>query len=315
MRTLQWVLPGGQVAPITAAQVDVCRQGGSCFSPAATTTSSSFSLPAEGAYTATIRLVDAAGNVGAVPATVALGWDTGAPPPPVLGSVQPNGGGTYLISVNTSNDPGPAPVASVVGEACPQSGGTCRSFVASGSPPSYATFDLPAAGLWMITARTVDAAGNTGPSAMTTYTVPAAATPTPTPTTPPTPGQSPAPSVSPQPTATTTPAFTVAPTETPTTTATATAAPRRRPGLRLTKARLTRTRVIVRGVIAADAAGAVSVSARGRTRALRIGGGSFAGSLRLPKRAYGAKRVRLTAAYVGDEAFLPRTRRQVLRRR
>jgi Bacterial Ig-like domain len=64
--TASWSNPSGQVAPIIAAHWTLCPQGSAsgCQSGSTTATSMSGSLPAEGDYTLSVALEDAAGHVG-----------------------------------------------------------------------------------------------------------------------------------------------------------------------------------------------------------------------------------------------------------
>lgn len=294
-RSISWTLPGGQVSPIEGAQVRLCRDGTAvCTTPGATTTSSSFSLPGEGLFNAFVELIDAAGNVGSsVP--IALGYDATAPPAPVLGTVTSTGGDGYEVVADTSNDPGPAPIRGLVGEACPVDGGACEVFSAEGVPPTRAALALPSAGRWTVAVRSIDAAGNTSESAMTTYDVESpAASPTPLPS----PTSSPLPTASPD------------PTTTPPTSRTA--------RLKLTRALLSRRLVVVRGVVSRAAAGTVSVRVRtrGRTvrRSVKVKAGAFTARVRLARKQRGARRVKLAVRYGGDRDYSPQSLTMTLRR-
>lgn len=292
-RNLSWSLPGGQAAPIESAQVTVCPAGSSngCLTPAATTTASSLSLPTEGGWVAQVRLVDAAGNVTETPGSLPVGYDATPPPAPDLGSVEATGGSGYLVAV-TPNDPGPAPIAGLQGEACPADGGACRPV---GGRPDRASFELPSAGEWTIAIRTVDAAGNVSPSAVAEYRV----------TDPPTSSPSPDPSVT----------GTASPSPSPSPLARAT------PTLTLTKTRLSRRRLTVAGTLSANATGriVITLKARKRTRkrTARVGpGGRFRRSFPLGRGQRGARRAKLTVRYGGNADFLPRqTSRKVSRAR
>lgn len=298
VRTVDWVLPGGQVAPITGAQLQVCPigGGGSCSTPAASTTSAAFTLPAPGAYGVEVKLVDAAGNVTPTGATTTVGYDAGAPPAPQIGQVEGTGGSGYGVAVNTGNDPGPAPIAGLAGEVCPTSGGDCATITASGTPPERATFAVPGPGEYAVAIRSVDAAGNTSPSATTTFTVPVSPTPSPEPSASAT--AEPSPTASP--TTTTTPARTA-------------------PAVTLTQVRLTRSRIKVAGALPEDATGTLKITVRARkrkrTRTARItADGTFRKRFPLLKRQRGVKRARLIVAYSGDARYLSRTLRRRARR-
>ncbi len=315
MRTVQWVNPGGQASPIESAVVTVCRDGGGCFSPAASTTQSAFALSAEGRYVVSVKLVDAAGNTTVTPATTVVGYDTTAPAAPVLGTPKnPAGNGNFEVAADASADPGPAPIVSFVGEACPADGGACEPISSVGSPPDRATTFLPRIGKWTFTVRAVDAAGNTGPSNARTveYVAPApaaTATATATPTTSSTPTGTESPTASPSPTATPTPTPSPRPTATP----------RKRPVLRLTLTRVTKRMVIVRGAVSRAATGrvAVVVGARRRTTVgtVPVRGGRFHARIRLRVKQRGARRVLVAVRYGGDSTYRPREKTVTLRRR
>lgn len=280
-RTLSWVLPGGQFAPVEAAQVTVCpTASGSCLNPAASTTSSALNLPAAGAYTASVKLVDAAGNVGSAGA-VGVGYDATTPPAPRLGAVTATGGNGYQIGVDTSNDAGPAPVTVLAGEVC-RAGGGCTSIRGLGGPPSRAAFQLPAPGTYTIAVRSIDAAGNTSPSRTASYTLK-----------PPVQAATPTPSASPAP-------------------------QRVRPLLKLSSVRLLRRKLALRGRLSASATGrvAIRVKARGRevTKRIRIRNGRFKVTLRLKVRQRGAAKARVRVAYSGDKRYKPRARTLVVKR-
>lgn len=291
-RTVSWSLPGGQVAPIGTAQVTLCRERGSCFTPSASTTGSTFGLPSEGRWVASVRLVDAAGNVGAA-GEVPVGYDAGSPSAPALGTVEPAGGNAYRMPVDTTGDPGPAPITSVQGEACPVAGGACSALTGSGAPPTAATFELPGPGDYAISARGIDAAGNVGATASETYTVPSGPTPS----------------------ATATPSVTAGPSATPTATP---ATPRIRPMLKVTRAQLTRRRVAVRGVVSKGGTGRVAVrlAARGRaiTKSVKVRSGTFVVTVRLDTRLRGIRHARLRVRYGGDARYLARTVKRRLSR-
>ena len=114
-----------------------------------------------------------------------------------------------------------------------------------------------------------------------------------------------------------TPTATVTPTRTPKPTT------RRLPtGLRLTKARLTRHAVRVRGALARKATGTVALRVVVRLpgekvvkrKSVPVRSGRFRGAVRLPVRARGALRARLKASYAGDRQYRPRVVRRTLQR-
>ena len=144
--------------------------------------------------------------------------------------------------------------------------------------------------------RAVDAAGNVGPSATTSVTV-SGATPTPTPTA--------------APSATPTPSHRRRRRPTPPV--------RRVSQLRLTRKRLKRRLVEVRGVVSRPATGTVTVRVRARRRTVRrtlkVRNGSFAVKVRLGKRQRGAKRARMTVRYSGDANYAPRRTTITIRRK
>ncbi len=280
---------------MTASQVSVCPAGGSggCLSPASNLSTAAFSLPAQGVFDLSVKLVDAAGNVTVAPAVTQVGYDSGAPPAPGLGPVESGGGDAYRIAIDTSNDPGPAPIASLVGEACPAEGGACQPISAS---LDHASFRLPSPGQWTISARAVDAAGNTSPSKSTAYTVTAAVeTPSPTATASATPTSEP----------------TAAPTTTPTI--------RTKPKLTFATARLTRTRVVIRGKIGRrNATGRVRITVRARHRTVvkstKVRRGAFAAKITLKPRQRGARHASVSVRYGGDANYAPRLQTRRLSR-
>ena len=165
--------------------------------------------------------------------------------------------------------------------------------------------------------RITDEAGNVGDSALSapfTYTP---ITPTPTPT--PTPTATVAPTATATQTAEPTPIATVieTPTITPTPTPTVTTTPptrRRRIGIEIDSARLTRRKVLVRGELTRPGTGTITVKVTARRHHKRrskevtvpLGDqGRFKVVLRLPKRLKGIKFGRLIVTYHGDDRYRP----------
>lgn len=296
MRQLGWTLPSGQAAPIAAAHVGVCPSGGgACVVPAGVgLTSAGVTLPSPGLYTGSVYLTDEAGNGSAANvATFELGYDDGTPPAPVLGAPQATGGGAFVVPVDVSGDPGPAPVARLDGELCPAGGGgTCEAIPAQTETTS-ASVTVPGPGDWVLTLRAVDAAQNAGASATAVLSyAPPAETPTPTP----------APSATSEPTATATPSPVV----------------RRTPQLRFTRRRLTRRRLAVRGVTSPPATGFVTLTVPGRrplVRRTKVRAGAFRLRVALPKRLRGTAKLRVRIRYGGDENYAPRAIARTVRRR
>ena len=91
--------------------------------------------------------------------------------------------------------------------------------------------------------------------------------------------------------------------------------PRRRPQLKLTKVRATRTRVIARGTLARSASGRIRVDLIAgevtRSRTVRIRKGAFRVTFARPLTA--VRRLRIRARYGGDQAYRPAHRSRTLR--
>src|SRR5204862_5606389 len=83
---LSWTNPDGQLAPIAAADYELCDAAGNCASGTASgrglESLSDVAVTAAGDYTLKLKLVDDAGNVGTSSAPVHLRFDDGEPGAP-----------------------------------------------------------------------------------------------------------------------------------------------------------------------------------------------------------------------------------------
>ena len=305
-RSLDWSTPPGQAAPIESATVTLCPAGGGeCSStPADSLTATTVSLPSPGVWSIGVHLTDEAGNVdGANKATTTLRFDPDAPPAPALGSIQQAPGAINSFNVQVSfADGGPAPLAPPLGEVCRSDGTDCTA-VPEQSPGDRIYFSAPAAGTWLLRAYGRDEAGNVGAKATAAFTY---APPTPTPT----------PSATPTPTASAAPTPTIEPTPPPA------VLPRRRPLLTITSARMTATRLRVRGRLSRAATQRVELTFKARhngrsarvERRLRARAGRIAITVRLPRSLRSSRRGRVALRFRGDTRHLPRAVGRTVRR-
>jgi hypothetical protein len=318
-RSLFWTLPDGQASPIVGARVQICHPNLGCQEVAADDPSTTqVLLPGEGTLTGKVYLEDQAGNVNpANGAPFTILYDATPPPAPTLGDITQNGTANSFAVDITPNDPGPAPLNRLTGEICDEAEASCIPI-----PPqddtTHINFVTPGPGTWKLKVRVTDAAGNVGATATSppfTYAEPTTPTPTPTGTA----------TATATVTSTAQPTATATSTATPTTTATATATPtatptttppprRRRIGIEIDSARLTRRKVVVRGQLTKPATGTIKIKVRarrhGKLRAKKVtqpvqARGHFKIRITLPERLRGIRFGRLIVTYGGDETYRP----------
>jgi hypothetical protein len=276
-RTLTWSLPSDDFAPVAAATVRLCGPGGACTEHAASSlTGDQVSLPSPGAWTASVFLTDAAGNVDSTQSSAAvLAYDPGVPAAPELGTPQVGSSANERIVSAGFTDPGPSS-AHLRAELCRPDGGDCSAVTPVSDSEIRVT--LPGSGDWLLRARVRDEAGNVSSPAAVRMTATPEPTLTPTPTPMPTP------------------------------------APLRSSAKLTAKVRIAHGRLQVRGTITKLATRRVTVriaaGKRSMVRKLTPRAGRFARTVRLPKWA-GRKRLRVRVSYPGD----PKVRSAAVTRR
>ncbi len=297
-RPVEWSVPAFQASPIVAANVSLCASPTSCATVTPDGVSrASVVFPQPGLYSGSVWLQDEAGNgTSANAAPLRVGYDPNPAPAPGLGTPVFEDPNTFVVPVDVGNDPGPAPVDALEGAVCTAGGATCEPFFQTAT--DRVRVSVPGPGTWQLRVHAVDAADNRGADAQATLSLGGGPTPTATPTAGPT------------------------RTPTPTPTSTPPAGRKQAPQLKLTAARLKRTRIKVRGVISPRATGRVTVALkvqrRGRSatimRRTRIRRGRFTQKLRIPEQFAGALRGRLRLTYAGDRNFRSRTLTRTVQR-
>ncbi len=168
-----WTNPGGQAAPIVKAHYELCRadEPGSCQPAGAQTGTnltslSGLNLPAEGDYTLSVWLEDAAGNTSAAnsSAPVHLRYDGSAPKQ--VRNLSISGGDSWHSSnsfdLNWENAPGQlAPITSVRYRICDSDGScTTESQTGAAGVDALSSVRVPGAGDYELTLWVGDEAGN-----------------------------------------------------------------------------------------------------------------------------------------------------------
>lgn len=295
-RLVEWQVPPFQASPVVSANLTLCAAPGTCGSYAPATPGGgkvTFTVP--GLYSGSVYLVDEAGNgTAANSREIRLGYDPNAGPAPFLTAPERSGEREFTVAVNTSNDAGPAPITSLAGEVCTNAATpNCAPFFQTVT--DRVTVGVPGPGSWTLRVRAVDAATNASADATTQLRLDGPdPTPTPTATATRTPRPTPTASPSPEP------------------------GGRRKVMLSVTRAMLTRKKLVVRGTTSRQATGKLRLTlAVRRTRTKRttvIRRGAFRAKLRLPREVRGALRGQLRVSYGGDRNFWPRTLAQTVQR-
>ena len=165
--------------------VQVSSDGGASWADVTTSTASTWSYtdPATHAtsFTYQVRIVDAAGNVGANTASQAVTIDTAAPAAPSITSIAENGGGGIDAGEASNGTPvvvGLAGTGAAAGDTLTVNWGSQTvnyTLLASDVSANSATVTVPAAtitaqgnGTFNVTARLTDVAGNAGANSTAT---------------------------------------------------------------------------------------------------------------------------------------------------
>jgi hypothetical protein len=261
---------------------------------------------ADGTHSIRVAASDAASNEAKSTArTVTV--DNGAPSAPANLAV--DGGETHStngFAVTWSNPGGQvAPISAAHWRICDSVGTGCSTGTASGVGTSrLAGITVPGEGDWKLEVWLEDAAGNTDPTATASawLRLHSPTEPEPTTTDPPSPTSDPAPAPGTAP-ASTAPATATAPFVTGTAVLPI-ASVRRSSQLALTSGRFRNGRLLLRGRVAAQAAGVLAIRLRQgrRVRTFRrhLRGGRFRLTLRVPRH-----RTRIYVRFSGSELFLP----------
>jgi Bacterial Ig domain len=168
-----WATPSGQIAPITKAHYQLCRADdpGSCQA-AGTQTGTNVNLlsglrvPAEGDYTLSVWLQDAAGNTSAANSSAPVHLRYDATPPEQVRNLSVSGGDAWhslnSFDLTWDNPPGQlAPITSTHYTLC-DGGGTCITEMrdAAAGVHSLTDVSVPGPGDYVLTLWTGDEAGN-----------------------------------------------------------------------------------------------------------------------------------------------------------
>ena len=175
--------------------VQVSSDGGASWAEVTTSTASTWSYtdptPHATSFTYQVRIVDAVGNVGANTASQAVTIDTAAPTAPSITSIAENGGGGINAGEAANGTPvvvGLTGTGAAAGDTLTVNWGgqtVTYTLLAGDISASSATVTVPAAtitaqgdGLFDVTARLTDAAGNAGPNSTATLVTVDTAAPT-----------------------------------------------------------------------------------------------------------------------------------------